>query len=228
MKYRFKNVAIIFTCVLVLAGLVWAGAVSVRPYGVATPYWYGYSSGVKSTYYLSHPTLSSNDEACGIATTQTLTNKTLTAPTVTTPTITGDGSTSTTGMLRGSETVAAANTINAAECGKTFYLSAETEFASALPALSTVSAGCRMKFVVAAAPSSASYTVTTGNSLENKIYGLVVVNGASVDGEDEDTITFADGAAVVGDWVEVESDGSSWFVSGQGVAAGAITLTAAD
>lgn len=138
------------------------------------------------------------------------------------------GGSSITNVLYDSETVTEANVITASECGKTFFLNSATEFASTLPALSTVSSGCKMKFVINAAPSGADYTVITGNSLENQIYGLAVVNGATVAAADEDTITFADGAAVKGDWVEVESDGTSWYISGQGAAAGAITITQAD
>jgi len=65
---------------VILAVGVYAGAVSQRPYGIATPYWYGYSSGAPSSYYLSFPTLTANDEAVGKAATQTLTNKTYTSP----------------------------------------------------------------------------------------------------------------------------------------------------
>jgi hypothetical protein len=127
-----------------------------------------------------------------------------------------------------SETVAATNVLTSAECGKTSYLNHATEFVSTLPALSTVSAGCEFEFIVANAPESASYTVITGNSLENLIYGLVVVNGATVAGSTEDTITFVDGNATIGDWAKVRSDGTSWFVKGQGSAATSITLTQAD
>lgn len=121
------------------------------------------------------------------------------------------------------ETVAATNVITAAESGKTFILSDATEFVSTLPAPAN---GLRFKFIVGAAPSGASYTIVTDSS-DNIIEGTVIVNGASVLGSNEDTITFADGAAVVGDWVEVISDGTSWFVSGVGSAAASITLTQA-
>ena len=121
------------------------------------------------------------------------------------------------------ETVTATNVITAAESGKTFILSSATEFVSTLPAPAN---GLRFKFIVGAAPAGASYTVVTDSSA-NVIEGVVVVNGASVAGANEETITFADGAAVIGDWVEVVSDGTSWFVCGAGSAAGAITLTQA-
>jgi len=68
--------------VLAVAALVWAGTVNQSLYGLATPYWYGLSGRTVSTYYLSFPTLTANDEAVGKAAAQTLTNKTLTAPVI--------------------------------------------------------------------------------------------------------------------------------------------------
>ena len=130
-------------------------------------------------------------------------------------------------VFENSEVVTATNVITAAEAGKTFYLSSATEFVSTLPAASAVSAGTVFRFVIDLAPDGADYTVITGNTTENIMFGLAVVNGAMVDGASEDTITFTDGAAVKGDWAEVRSDGTSWYVSGQGVAATAITLTQA-
>lgn len=125
------------------------------------------------------------------------------------------------GAVADVEVVAATNVITAAESGTTFVLSSATEFVSTLPA---PAAGLNYKFIVGAAPSGASYTVVTASNA-TIIQGLVVVNGATVAGANEDTITFADGAAAVGDWVEVISDGTNWYVSGQGAGAGAITLT---
>ncbi len=122
------------------------------------------------------------------------------------------------------ENVATANTVTSAECNKTFFLNNATEFASVLPTASGLG-GCRMRFVVGAAPSGANYTITTGNSLENLIYGVMVVNGSSVACAQEDTITFTDGAAVKGDWIEFENDNTSWYISGVGAGAGAITCT---
>lgn len=140
--------------------------------------------------------------------------------------VTGNVTGNVTGTITGTvanEDVTATNVITAAESGTTFFLNSATEFVSTLPA---PAAGLRYKFIVKAAPSGASYTVVT-NASANVIQGLVVVNGATVAGADEDTITFADTAAAVGDWAEVVSDGTNWYVSGQGGAAGAITLTQA-
>lgn len=125
-----------------------------------------------------------------------------------------------------SETVAATNVITAAESGTTFFLSSATEFVSTLPA---PAAGLNYKFIIAAAPSGASYTVVT-NASANIIIGGV--NELEVDTADDgpyiadgDTVTFVDGVSVVGDWVEVISDGTSWFLTGQANADGGITLT---
>ena len=125
-------------------------------------------------------------------------------------------------MVRDYETVTAANTILYTECGTTYFLNSATEFASTLPA---PVAGCKFKFVIKAAPSGASYTVVT-NGGDNVIQGSATVNGAAVPAVNEDTITFTQAAAAVGDWVEVESDGTNWYVSGQGVAATAVAFTA--
>jgi hypothetical protein len=79
-----KRIKIIFAAgiVLAIAAIAYAGTISQQPYGISTPYWYGYSAGSPASYYLAAPTLSANDTACGLAATQTLTNKTLTSPTI--------------------------------------------------------------------------------------------------------------------------------------------------
>lgn len=115
------------------------------------------------------------------------------------------------------ETVAAANTILASESGKTFFLGLAGGFASTLPA---PAAGLKFKFVVSVAPTTA-YTVTATAAV---IEGAVDVNSTLVLGANETTITFAANTAIVGDWVEVESDGTSWFLNGMSGAIGGITL----
>lgn len=137
------------------------------------------------------------------------------------------------GLMQTAEVVTEANVITAAECGTTYFLNSGTEFQSTLPALSTVSAGCSFKFWVSAAPAGASYTIITGDSKENQIYGSI--NENEVDTGDDgptqaagDTVTFVNSVAVKGDYVEFDSDGSSWYISGQSNADGGITITQAD
>lgn len=123
------------------------------------------------------------------------------------------------------ETVTATNVITAAESGKTFFLSAAAGFASTLPA---PAAGLRYRFVVATSPTSNGYTIAT-NGGANIIKGGI--NELEVDTGDDgpysavgDLITLVANVAVVGDWLEVISDGTSWFLTGQTNADGGVTI----
>lgn len=109
------------------------------------------------------------------------------------------------------EVVTATNVITAAETGSVFFLNSGTEFVSTLPA---PAAGLHFTFIVTAAPSGASYTITTNGS-NNIIVGSVHSStGGNADSETSgaDTVTFADGASVVGDLAEFWCDGTNWFV----------------
>ena len=123
------------------------------------------------------------------------------------------------------ETVTAANVIDAAESGSVFFLSAANEFASTLPA---PAAGLHFTFIVAAAPAGASYTVVT-NASANIIIGHAFGSdgNASDTGTTDDTITFVDGKAVVGDRVDVFCDGTNWFAYGFSAVPAGITFTTA-
>lgn len=123
----------------------------------------------------------------------------------------------------------AANELTAAENGKVIFLSSATEFATTLP---KPAIGLSFKFVVAAAPSGASYTILSNGSA-NIIKGHVLssdLNAAS-DGDIEtsggDTITLVDSKAVAGDVVELHCDGTTWFASIRVSAFDAATITTA-
>ncbi len=135
--------------------------------------------------------------------------------------------------LVSTEDTTAANTLTQAECGKTIWLNSATEFATILPAISTVDAGCYFKFIVKTAPAGTPYTVTTGNSLENVLIGGV--NELEVDTGDDnpyhaagDTVTFTQATSVVGDYIELLSDGTSFYLNGQAQADGGVVPTQAD
>lgn len=119
----------------------------------------------------------------------------------------------------------AAYTVPQTENGTTYFLSATTEFATALPAPFL---GGRYGFIVKSAPSGASYTVTTNGSA-NIIKGLQnsVAGDAGDSGTADDTITFVDSQAVAGDKVELYSDGTSWFAYAISKVAAGITFTQA-
>lgn len=125
------------------------------------------------------------------------------------------------------ETVAATNVIAASESGTTYFLSHATEFVSTLPA---PAAGLNYSFIVANAPETASYTiVTTGGT--DLIHGMLVSaedaagSGDSTAGTPADTITFVDAKAVIGDRVDVISDGTNWFAKAYSNVQDAITFT---
>jgi len=55
---------------------------------------------------------------------------------------------------------------------------------------------------------------------------LKVVNSTWVPGADENTITFAHAAETIGDYIDLECDGTNWYANGVAAAAGGITFTA--
>ena len=121
------------------------------------------------------------------------------------------------------ESLTAASTLTAADNGKVFTLNLATGFATTLPA---VAAGLHFLFFVGTAPSGGAYTIVTPGSA-NIIRGGV--NELETDTGDDgpsvtagDTITFADGVAVVGDHVELFCDGTYWYLRGQAAADGGV------
>lgn len=157
-------------------------------------------------------------EVVDASSTQTLTNKTFTSPTLTTPTITSPV------VVDATEVVIATNLLTAAESGKTMFLSAATEFVTTLPA---VAAGLWFRFIIAAAPSGADYTIVSAAA--DTIIGQVYASA----GTDEDsevtagasTITFTAAAGVIGDSLDIYCDGTLWYARGFCNATGGITFT---
>lgn len=125
------------------------------------------------------------------------------------------------------EVLSAATTLTSLKSGSTFFLNSATEFAVTLPAPAL---GLRYRFIVSAAPSSASYTVVTEGGCQ-VMAGHVLTSGFADSGSDVETtatgttITFADGVAVVGDFAEVVSDGTSWFAHAVCAVEAGITIT---
>lgn len=127
------------------------------------------------------------------------------------------------------QNLTATTTLTKSDCGKTLLLNSTTEFATTLP---TPSAGCSFKFIVKAAPASASYTIVTASSGNVFIGHVETADVASAGGDGDsstadDTITIVDGVAVVGDSVEMISDGTSWYYIGHAKAYNGITAAQA-
>jgi len=118
-------------------------------------------------------------------------------------------------------------TLTIDKSGKIFFVGTEgVDFT--LPTVSTAN-GVHYKFVISANFANTDITVITGNSLENVIQGVFDVdNTLTAVVVARDTVSFAFGAETIGDYIEVWSDGSNWFVTGQGLATGALTSAQAD
>jgi hypothetical protein len=119
------------------------------------------------------------------------------------------------------ETLTGATTLTAEDSGKVFILNAAAGAQVTLPAVADAS-GHQYRFVVGALFATTAWTIKAATS---KIQGGVIVNSTLVPAADENTITFSASADTIGDFVELNCDGSNWYVSGMGTSAGAITLT---
>jgi hypothetical protein len=111
------------------------------------------------------------------------------------------------------------------------FLNATTEFTTTLPSAADAGAGWNCKFIVKAAPSGAAYVVTEKTADDTNIIITNGINELEVDTDDDGpsntghtTITFADGVAIAGDYVELLCDGTNYYATGQTKADGGITL----
>jgi len=119
-------------------------------------------------------------------------------------------------------TIAAATTLTADDSGKIHFLNAAGGAAVTLPA---PVAGMKFRFVVAAAFATTDWTIVT-NASANIIQGGADVNGTYTPASNEDTITFVSTLETLGDYVELVTDGTNWFVEGAAGGALGITFTA--
>lgn len=123
-----------------------------------------------------------------------------------------------TGSLSKTEVVTATKVITATETGKTFFLNTAGGFTTTLPA---PAAGLKFRFIVKTAPTT-SYIIVT-NASANIMYGMMEERAgtAGVAGAGRDTFNFVANQSIIGDWMEIESDGTNWYYHGMvDVAAG--------
>ena len=114
------------------------------------------------------------------------------------------------------EAVTATDTIAIAESGKTFYISGTTTTLT-LPAISTAD-GVIFRFVVSGDLSTDVIITTAGAA--DIIEGTLIVAGAAVDCEAEDKITFVGDGENLGDYSELRSNGTNWFIGSSGALSG--------
>jgi hypothetical protein len=117
------------------------------------------------------------------------------------------------------ELVSASASLNLSDSGKIFKISG-TGYTMTLPA---PTAGWKSKFIVSAAFST-DFVVQSPADNRDTINGGVMVNGAIVEADAVDRVTFEDDAESVGDYIEIHSDGTSYFLWGNGNAASSISV----
>ena len=122
----------------------------------------------------------------------------------------------------------ATTSLTPADSGKVFFLNSSTEFTVTLPSVADAGAGFNVKFIVKAAPDGDAYVVTEKTSADTNV---IITNGINEltdsvgpSNTGHTTVTFADGVAIAGDWVDLLCDGSNWYATGQTKADGGITL----
>jgi len=118
------------------------------------------------------------------------------------------------------QTVAAAVTLTDSDSGKVLILNAAAGKVVTLPSVAV--AGFNVKVVVGAAFATTNFTVVAPTA---KIQGGSIVNSVFVPAADENTISFVASAESVGDYVDLVSDGTNYYVSGVGALAGSVTFT---
>ena len=117
------------------------------------------------------------------------------------------------------ELVSSSSSLNLSDSGKVFKISG-TGYTVTLPA---PSAGWKAKFIVSGAFST-DFVVQSPASNRDTINGGVIVNGAIVEADAVDRVTFEDDAESIGDFIEIHSDGTNYILLGKGNAASSITV----
>jgi hypothetical protein len=132
----------------------------------------------------------------------------------------GSTSNDVTRIVKKSETLSADKTLTEADSGKVFWLDNSTGKTITLPALK---AGLFFKFVVADNFATDNWIIDSAEG--DNIEGTILVNGASIAALSEDQINFVASSESLGDFIELECNGTNWFVSGAGQSSGSITAT---
>jgi len=98
--------------------------------------------------------------------------------------------------------------------GKTFILQKAAGVAVTLPA---PAAGLKYRFIHGGPVLTSVGHVITTNGTNQKVFQGSVCHGGYIQLVAlHDTITFVSGTSILGDWIEIEADGTNWYVSGLG------------
>ncbi len=110
--------------------------------------------------------------------------------------------------------------------GRNFLLDLAAGFVVTLPIVASVNPGFRVRFIIEEPPSGGDYDITAEGAIAVVgIKELPVTTGTDgIQSTGCTTITFADGVAILGDWIDLITDGTNWFVIGHVRTTLAITL----
>lgn len=117
------------------------------------------------------------------------------------------------------EAIVAGSTLTAADSGKVFKVSGSGGTIT-LPAPTQ---GFSVKFVTTGGLDTANTVIAGGTA--DKMEGSLIVAGAVVDVDAADQINFVHSADNLGDFVDIWSDGSNYYVFGNALSSGALTAT---
>jgi hypothetical protein len=114
----------------------------------------------------------------------------------------------------------ATSTLRDTDSGTTYYLSASgTEIV--LPA---VYKGLNFRFVINGASTDGNYIIKSSEG--DNMYGVILTGGVDYACSAEDQVNFITDGEVIGDFVELRSDGSNWVIGANGATTDAkITCT---
>lgn len=124
------------------------------------------------------------------------------------------------GNLVNAVDVTEAIALTTVDSGTEYVLKAAAGVEITLPA---VAKGLEYKFTTGLSFATTNFTIV---STTNVIQGGAIVNSVFVPAVNENTISFVATAETLGDSVRIWSDGTNWYASGVGAAAGSITFTA--
>lgn len=117
------------------------------------------------------------------------------------------------------EAISVGSTLTTADSGKVFKVSGSGGTVT-LPAPTE---GWNAKFVTTGAMDTANTVIAGGTA--DKMEGSLIVAGAVVDVDAADQINFVHGSSNLGDFIDIWSDGSNYYVSGNALSSGALTAT---
>ena len=136
--------------------------------------------------------------------------------------LTTNGAFAPTAITSPAEAIVAADTLTSADYGKTVYFASTTGYTITLPAATI---GASVKFVVNTAFGTSNMVIDSAEG--DNIEGSLIVAGAVVECDAEDQVNFVNDGENLGDFVQLDSDGTNWYITGSG-ALTAAKLTCTD